>query len=59
MDIDVELQRDASLRAAVGSVVKTDGSGQVAVAILDADWMAAGRGTSVDLQTPWHRWQLT
>ena len=46
-DLDVELTRDASLRAVVGSVSKADG-GQVTVAVLDADWMRSGRGDTVD-----------
>jgi len=50
-DIDVELQRDASLRGVVGSVGKSDG-GHIAVAVLDNDWMASGRGSQVDPDDP-------
>jgi hypothetical protein len=50
-EVDVELTRDASLRAAVGSVGKSSG-GHIAVAILNADWMASGRGETVDPDDP-------
>lgn len=49
--LDVELSRDASLRGVVGSVGKRFG-GHIAVAILDADWMASGRGNTVNPDDP-------
>jgi hypothetical protein len=45
-ELDVELQRDASLRGVTGSVNRPDAA-PLAVAILDLDWDRAGMGDQV------------
>lgn len=51
-EIDVELQRDASWRAAVGSVGRPK-EGPITVVILDSEWRRAGmEGLEVPTDSP-------